>query len=104
MKAASAVKICSRKKVKANRLSKLENMLLGYYIRLGLESQESRVYLRIKRLWRGKQINRNFGIKSFLYQNWGHVFTPKFGEKNAGTRSFQNCVDQGLDCMKIDIS
>ena len=22
----------------------------------------------------------------------GHVFTPKFGEKNAGTRSFQDCV------------
>ena len=54
--AASAIKICSRKKGKANRPSKLEKILLGYYIRLGPRSQESRVYL---------------GIKSFLSQNCG---------------------------------
>ena len=101
--AASAVKICSRKKGKANGPSELEKILLGYYIRLGPGSLESRVYLGIKRLRHGKQINRNFGIKSFLSQNWGHVFTPKFG-KNAGTRSFQNCADQGIDCIRIDIS
>ena len=102
--AASAVKICSRKKGKAKRPSELEKILLGYYIRLRPGSQESRVYLRIKRLRCGKWRKRNFGIKSFLSQNWGYVFTPKFGEKNAGTRSFQNCVDQGLNCMKIGIS
>ena len=64
-----AVKICSRKKGKANGPSKLENILLGYYIRLGPRNQESRIYLEIKRLRRGKQVNRNFGIKSFLSQN-----------------------------------
>ena len=32
------------------------------------------------------------------------VFTPKIGEKNAGTRSSQNCVDQGIDCIRIDIN
>ena len=53
--AASVVKICSGKKGKSN----------------GPRSQESRVYLRIKRLRCGKQVNRNFGIKSFLSQNWG---------------------------------
>ena len=52
--AASAVKICSRRKGKANRLSKLERMLLGYYIRLGPGSQESRVYLEMKRLRHGE--------------------------------------------------
>ena len=67
--AASAVEICSRKKGKANRPSELEKILLGHYIRLDPESQESRIYLRAKRLRRGKQINRNFGIKSFLSQN-----------------------------------
>ena len=51
---ALAVKICSRKKEKANGPSELEKILLGYYIRLGPRSQESRVYLRIKRLRRGK--------------------------------------------------
>ena len=64
-----AVRICSRKKGKANEPSELEKILLRYYIRLRPGSQESRVYLRIKRLRRGKQINRNFGIKSFLSQN-----------------------------------
>ena len=102
--AASAVKIWSRKKGKANRPSESENILLGHYIRLGPRSQESRVYLGAKRLQRGKQMNKNFGIKSFLSQNWGHVFTPKFGTKNMGTRSFQNCVNQGIDCIRIDIS
>ena len=63
------VKICSRRKGKANRPSELEEILLGYYIRLGLGSQESHVYLRIKWLWRGKRRKRNFGIKSFLSQN-----------------------------------
>ena len=71
MKAASTVKICSREKGKANRPSKLERILLGYYIRLRPGSQESCVYLRIKRLRCDKQINRNFGIKSFLSQNSG---------------------------------
>ena len=80
--AASAVKICSRKKGRANRPSESEKILLGYYIKFRPGNQESRVYLGTKWLRRGKQINRNFGIKSFLSQNWGHVFTPKFGKKN----------------------
>ena len=66
---ASAVRICSRKKGKANGLSELEKILLGYYIKLRLGSQESCVYLRIKRLRCGKRINRNLGIKSLLSQN-----------------------------------
>ena len=33
-----------------------------------------------------------------------NVFTPKFGKKNAGTRSFQDCVNQGIDYIRIDIS
>ena len=84
--ATSAVKICSRKKGKANGPSKLEKILLGYYIRLGLERQESRVYLGIKWLRRGKQVNRNFGIKSFLSQNCGACVYTKIWEKNVGTR------------------
>ena len=42
---ASAVKICLRKKGKANGPSELEKILLGYYIRLGPRNQESREYL-----------------------------------------------------------
>ena len=91
--AASAVKICPRKEGKANGLSELEKILLGYYIRLGLRNQESRVYLGLKWLRRGKQVNRNFGIKSFYPKIGGHVFAPKFGKRNVGTRSFQDCVN-----------
>ena len=47
---------------------------------------------RNKRLWHGEQVNRYFGIKSFYPNIGGHVFAPKFGKKNAGTRSFQDCV------------
>ena len=102
--AASAVRICSRKKGKANRPSKLEEILLGYYIRLRLRSQESCVYLRIEWLWCGKQINMNFGIKLFLSQNWGACVYTKIWEGERGTESFQDCVNQGIDCMRIDIS
>ena len=81
----SAVKIYSRKKGKENWPSELEKILLGYYVRLVPESQESHVYLGTKRLRCGKQINRNFGIKSFYPKIGGHVLTPKFGKRNAGT-------------------
>ena len=60
---ASDIKICSRKRGKANGPSELEEVLLGYYIKLKPGSQESCVYLRIERLQCGKRINRNFGIK-----------------------------------------
>ena len=86
--AALVVKIYLRKKGKANGLSELEKILLGYYIRLGSGSQESRVYLGTKRLRRGKQINRNFGIKSFLSKNWG------------GMCLHQNLGEE-IDCIRL---
>ena len=77
----SAVKVGSTKKEKVNRLSELEKILLGCYIKLRPESQESCVYLEIKQLRRGKPMNQNFGIKSFYPKIGGHVFTPKFGRR-----------------------
>ena len=44
MIAALVVEACSRKKGKVNRLSELEIILLGYYIKFRLRNQESRVY------------------------------------------------------------
>ena len=38
------VEVCSRKKGKVSRLSKLKMILLGYYIELGLRDQEPYVY------------------------------------------------------------
>ena len=66
MMTASDIKICLRKRGKANGLSELEELLLGYYIKLRPGSQELCVYLGIERLRCGKRINRNFGIKSLL--------------------------------------
>ena len=60
------VKIGSREKGKADRPSELEEILLGYYIKLGLGSQESCIYSEIEQVRQGKRINRNFGIKSLL--------------------------------------
>ena len=83
---ASAVKICSKKKGKVRGLSELENVLLGYYIRLGPGSQESHVYLRTKRLRPGKHINRNFGIKSFYSKIGGICLHQYLGR---GTRELK---------------
>ena len=57
--ATSAVKICSRKKGKTNRPSKMEMILLGYYIKLEPRSQESRVCLGINGC---DMVNRRIGI------------------------------------------
>ena len=86
--AASAVEICSRKKGKANRPSEAKRILLGHYIRLGPGSQDLRVYLRAKWLRRGKRINRNFGIKSLLSQNWGAcVYTKIWREERRNSKA-----------------
>ena len=44
---ASTVKVGLRKKEKANRPSRVQKILLGCYIKLGLENQETCVYLGI---------------------------------------------------------
>ena len=89
--AVAAVKICLKKKGKARQPSELEKILLGYYIRLGPGSQESHVYLRTKWLRHDKWIDKNFGIKLFLSQNWGHVFTPKIGEERGNSKLLELC-------------
>ena len=78
---ASAVKVGLRKKERANRLSGLQKILLGRYIKLGIENQESCIYLGIVQLSHGKPMNWNFRIKSFYPKIGGHVFTPKFGRR-----------------------
>ena len=81
---ASTVKVGLRME-KANRPSGLQKILLGCYIKLRLKSQESCVYLEIVQLRHGKPVNWIFGIKSFYPKIGGHVFTPKFRRRNAGT-------------------
>ena len=100
----SAVKVGLRKKEKANRPSGLQKILLGCYIKLGPKSQESCVYLGIVQLRHGKPMNWNFGIKSFYPKIGGHVFTPKFGRRARELVGFQDCANQGVDCVRIDIS
>ena len=100
----SDIEICSRKRGKANMPSELEEVLLGYYIKLGPRSQESCVYLGIERLRRDKQINRNFGIKSLLSQNWGACVYTKIWEEERGNSKIPRLCHQGIDCRTTDIS
>ena len=85
---ASAVKVGLRRKERANRPSESEKILLGHYVRFSLGSQDSRIYLGAKRLWRGKRINRNFGIKSLLSQNWGACVYTKIWREECGNSKF----------------
>ena len=69
--AALVVEARSKKKGKANGPSESEMILLRYYIKFepGI-SVVTRIFWN-KRLRHGGQVNRNFGIKSFLSPNWG---------------------------------
>ena len=100
---ASDVKICSRRRGKANRSSELEEVLLGYYIKLRPGSQESCVYLEIEWLWCGKRINRNFGIKSLLSQNWGGIcLHQNLGEERGNSKASK--IVPIKESIGIDIS
>ena len=101
---ASAVRICSRKKGKANGPSELEKILLGYYIRLGPGSQESCVYLETKRLRRYKRIDKNFGIKSFLSQNWGACVYTKIWRRTRELEASRIVSIKDSIAWRFDIS
>ena len=99
---ASAVGVGSRKEEKAKRPSASKEILLRCYMRLRPESQELCVYLRIERLRRGKPTSWNFGIKPFYPKIGGHVFTPKFGRNNVGTRSLPRlCQSRRIDVSRF---
>ena len=67
--AALVVEARSKKKGKANGPNESEMILLGYYIKFGLRISRVTHISRNKRLRHGEQVNKNFGIKSFLSQN-----------------------------------
>ena len=66
MVVALVVEACSKKKGKANGPNELEMILLGYYIKFGPRISGVTHISRNKWLRHGEQVNRNFGIKSFL--------------------------------------
>ena len=99
----SVVKVGLRKKEKANRPSRLQKILLGCYIKLRPESQELCVYTGIVQLRHGKPMNWNFGTILFYPKTGGHVFTPKFRRRARELAGFQDCANQGVDCVRIDI-
>ena len=68
------------------------NDTIGVLYRIWPEKSGAMRLFWNERLQHGEQMNRNFVIKSFLSQNWGHVFTPKFEKKNTRSQSFQDCV------------
>ena len=64
--AAFVVEARSKKKGKIDRPNESEMILLGYYIKFGLRISRVTHISRNKWLRHGEQVNRNFGIKSFL--------------------------------------
>jgi len=69
--AALVVEARLKKKGKANGSNELEMILLGYYIKFRPRISGVTHLFQNKRLRHGEQVNRNFGIKSFLSQNRG---------------------------------
>ena len=69
MVAALVVEARSKKKGKANGPNESEMILLGYYIEFRPRKPRVTRISQNKRLRYGEQVNRNFGIKSFLSQN-----------------------------------
>ena len=66
MVAALVVEARSKEKGKVNGPSELEMILLGYYIKFRPRISGVTCTFQNKRLRHGEQVNRNFGIKSFL--------------------------------------
>ena len=52
-----------------------------------------------ERLQDGEQMNRNFGIKLFLSQNWGHVFTPCY-LKGRSLKAYLGNMITGCHCSQ----
>ena len=102
--AALVVKVRSKKKGKANGPSELEMILLGYYIKFKLrKSGVARIFWN-KRLRHGEQVNKNFGIKSFLSQNWGACVYTKIWEEERRNSKLPELCHQEIYWMKIGIS
>ena len=69
MVAALVVEARSKKKGKVNGPNESKKILLGYYIKFGPRISRVTRISRNEWLRHGEQVNRNFGIKSFLSQN-----------------------------------
>ena len=99
-----AVKVCLRKKGKVNGPNESEMILLGYYIKFGPRISGVTHISRNKWLRHGEQVNRYFGIKSFLSQNWGACVYTKIWEEERGNSKLPRLCHQGIDCIRIDIN
>ena len=82
--AALAVEARLKKKGKVNGLNESEMILLGYYTKFRPRISRVTCISWNKRLWHGEQVNRNFGIKSFLSQNWRACVYTKIWEEECG--------------------
>ena len=82
--AALVVEARLKKKGKVDGPNESEMILLEYYIKFGPRiSRVTRIFQN-KRLRHGEQVNRNFGIKSYLSQNWGACVYTKIWEEERG--------------------
>ena len=81
---ALVVETRSKKKGKVDGPNESEIRLLGYYIKFGPRISRVTRISQNKRLRHGEQVNRNFGIKLLLSQNWGACIYTKIWEEECG--------------------
>ena len=93
-----------KKEGKSKQAKQAENDIVRVLYRIWPERSEAMRLFWNKHLQHSEQMNKNFGIKLFLSQNWGACVYTKIWEGERGTESFQDCVNQGIDCMRINIS
>ena len=77
-----------KRKGESKQAEQVVNDTIGYYIEFSPGDKEPCVYFGMSGC---NMVNRWIGIlesNHFYPKIGGHVFTPKFGKKNAGTRSF----------------
>ena len=79
------VALARSKKGKVDGPNKSKMILLRYYIKFGPRISRVTRISQNKRLRHGEQVNRNFGIKSFLSQNWGGMCL----HQNLGRRTWE---------------
>ena len=80
------------KKGKVDGPNESEMILLGYYIKFGPRIS------RVTHISQNKQlVNRNFGIKLFLSQNWGACVYTKIWEEERGNSKLLGLCHQGID-------
>ena len=91
------------KEGESNQAERIGDDTVGVLYRIWPEKSGAMCLFWNEQLQHGEQ-NRNFGIKSFLSQNWGACVYTKIWEEERGNLKLLGLCHQGIDGMRIGIS